>query len=191
MIQKFLGVFGLILLLISVAFGLTVIRGENLASTLDDQKKSYGVVEGPPPCTWEVKTPERVISENTSQSIVISVNNSADTECQSALSLRAPGFDIAPTKEEQNISLVASKSGSLSWILAPRKTGTFEIAVSDMLDTKIFGITVTNTYGLTAAQAKIFSVVGSLFGPMFTIPWWWEKLRLRKQNQQESKPKSN
>lgn len=185
--KTILGILGLILFITSVVLSINLVHGEKLASKLNDEKNSYGMIEGALPCTWEVPVPERVMSENKTQAIVISVKNSLDVPCESLISLRAPNFTIAPAKEEQKITLLASASGSLSWILSPHKTGTFEIAVSDALNSKIFGITVTNTLGLTAAQAKIFSILGTLFGPMFTVPWWWEKLKQRKQNQVNNK----
>jgi len=184
MAKKFIAIAGILLFLSALLLGNSLRKGENLASALDDEKNVFAIMEGPPPCTWEVNVPERVIAENKSQAIVVEVSNSADVDCESTLSLRAPGFDMSPPKEEQKIILKSAGKGSLSWILTPRKTGVFEIAVSDIINTRIFGITVKNVFGLTASQAKLFSIVGSLFGPMFTVPWWWDKFRGRKQKQE-------
>ncbi|MBI4067622.1 hypothetical protein HY407_04515 [Candidatus Gottesmanbacteria bacterium] len=157
---------------------------EKQAFSLDNEKISYGSVgEGPLPCAWEVKDPERVMSEEKSQALVVKVSNKYDEDCQSILTLSAPGFDLSPNKDEQTIALRKKGKGSLSWIITPRKSGTFEIAISDILNTKIFGITVTNVFGLNAMQAKIASIFGGLFGPMLTVPWWWDRLR-RKQKQE-------
>lgn len=162
-------------------------KGERNALSLDKKETKYGSIgEGPLPCAWEVKPPERIISEDKSQAVVLSIMNQSDTECESIVSLRAPGFDYSPVKEEQRIMLKEKAKGSLSWILTPRKTGTYEIAVSDILNTRIFGITVTNTLGLSTVQAKVASVLGTLFGPMLTVPWWWEKLRKNKEGQKSN-----
>lgn len=183
MMKTILGIVGVSLFAASIMLARNVVSGEKLAFQLNDEKKSYGMIEGPLPCTWTVEPPPRILSENKSQAVVISFKNPLDSACESTISLRAPNFNLSPAKKEQKISLPAGADGSLSWILSPQKTGTFEIAVSDVLNTKVFGITVTNTFGLTAGQAKLFSLLGTLFGPMFTVPWWWEKLRQRKQNQ--------
>ena len=114
---------------------------------------------------------------------MVMLTKNLDENCRSLISLRSPGFDISPAKDEQTISLNKGGKGSLSWIITPRKSGTFDIALSDSTNTKIYGISVTNILGLSAFQAKIASIFGGLFGPMFTIPWWWDKLRGR------SKPK--
>lgn len=183
MFNKIFGFAGLLLILISILNINSLIKGDKAALTLDRENRAYGSIgDGPIPCEWEVKTPERIISENKSQAILINISNQFDEKCETVLSLRAPVFDISPIKEEQTIALDASKSGSLSWILTPRKSGTYEFAVSDLINTKVFGITVTNTFGLNVVQAKILSILGTLFGPMFTIPWWWDRLRQRKKD---------
>lgn len=186
MVKTLIGLIGILLFITSLLIGNNLKKNEKLASTLDDEKHAYGMIgDGPLPCTWDVKSPERVMSENKSQAIVVDVSNTTDEKCESTLTLRAPGFDMSPAEDNQTISLEKTGKGSLSWILIPRKTGSFELAVSDILNTKIFGITVTNIFGLSAPQAKIFSIAGGLFGPMFTIPWWMEKLWNRRKQKQE------
>ncbi len=150
--------------------------GKN-ALALDQTKQSFGFIEGPPPCSWEAQAPERVISENKNQAILIKTKNESSEPCQTLLYLRAPNFDISPNKEEQKISMEGTSSGSISWIISPRKTGSYEIAVTDNLDTKIFGISVKNMFGLTEVQGKLLSGLGTLFGPMLTIPWWWDRFK--------------
>src|SRR3989344_5183732 len=167
---------GIILLILTISFRKSLTENESNAITLDKEETSYGFIDGPLPCKWEVTPPERVQPENKSQSVVIKVINQYDSEeCESIISLRAPGFDVSPVKEEQKISLKPKTEGSLSWIISPRKTGTYEIAVSDPLNSKIFGINATNMFGLSAVQAKSASFLGTIFGPMLTVPWWWEK----------------
>lgn len=182
MIKTIIGVGGIVLFLCSIFIYFHLKKSAELASSLDDEKTAYGSIgEGPLPCTWAAQTPERVMAENKTQAVVVEATNIIDEDCESTLSLRAPGFDMAPPKEEQKINLTAGGRGSLSWILTPRKVGTFDITVSDILNTKIFGITVTNVFGLSAVQAKFASIIGTLFGPMLTVPWWWDRLRGRKQ----------
>lgn len=183
MLKALIGFGGIVLFLFALFLNNNLKNGEMAAVSLDDEKNAFGIIEGPMPCSWEVSPPERVMSENKSQAFVVEVSNAGDFECESALSLRAPGFDISPSKEEQKISLKVGDSGSISWIISPRKAGNYDIAVSDILNTKIFGINVTNMFGLSAVQAKSASFLGTIFGPMLTVPWWWDRLRQRKPKQ--------
>ncbi len=191
MSKALVGLLGILLCGASIFYIRSLSAGEKKASALDNTKTVYGSVGGDIlPCTWDVKFPERVMPENKSGSVLVEASSSADAACESTISLRAPSFDVSPNKEEQKINLPAGKKGSLSWILTPRKTGIYEISVSDILNTKIFGITVTNTFGLTAVQAQLASTVGGLFGPMLTLPWWWDRLRNHKQNSDSKKSDS-
>lgn len=178
--------FGLILLGVSITVFLLLRSGEKLALSKDTKKVAFGAIDGPPQCAWEVKSPERVMAENQSQALLIEFTNPTDVECESTLSLRAPGFDLSPAKEEQTVKFRSGESGSLPWIVVPRKTGTYEITLTDMINTRVFGITVTNVLGLSAMQAKLFSLFGTIFGPMFTVPWWWDRLRKEKKTPKET-----
>lgn len=179
--KNYLATFGLLLLVLSFYVNKNIKNSQSSASALDKSQISYGIIMGPPPCSWEVASPERVVSENKTQALQITTSNAGSEPCESVLYLRAPGFDITPNKEEQKISLEAGANGSISWILMPRKVGSYEIAVTDNLETKIFGITVKNLYGLNAVQAKAISFLGTIFGPMLTVPWWWDRLRKKRQ----------
>lgn len=179
---------GLILLVVGISLGNTLRQGTSEALAKDGTKKKFGMIASDiPQCVWDVAEPDRVMAENKSQAVVINTKNPESKPCESFISLRAPDFDMRPPKEEIKVSLPAKRNGSISWIIKPRRTGTYEMAVSDVLNTKILGITVTNVYGLTAGQAKALSTVGSLFGPMLTVPWWWDWYRRRKQKQPEQK----
>lgn len=171
---------GILLFLLGIYFRYDIKNRESVATRLDKSDTKHGIVDGPPLCSWEATLPERVMAENKTQAVTINTKNETDTTCETSLFLRAPGFDISPAKDEQNISLETGKSGSISWIITPRKVGSYEIALTDNLNTKVFGVSVNNMFGFTAVQAKILSSLGTLFGPMLTIPWWWERLRRRK-----------
>jgi hypothetical protein len=192
MIKKILGIAGILIFLFALLIVFKLQQTKNQAVARDDKQTAYGIIEGDAlPCSWDVNEPERVISENKSQAILIQLVSPADASCSSVITLRAPGFDISPAKEEQGIKLAEKGMGSVSWILTPRKSGVFEIAVTDMLQTKILGISVTNVFGLNTFQARIASIIGSVFGPMMTVPWWWDRLRGRKKDKPaEEKPET-
>jgi hypothetical protein len=180
--KKLFAILGILCLFVSINLAYNLKQGASRATALNDKKVIFAAVDEntPPSCTWDVTLDENVLSEDKSKAIVIKATNKAEKECQSIISLHAPGFDISPSKEEQNVKLPTQAKGSLSWIITPRRTGTYELAISDIINTKVFGITVTNTFGLSTFQAKTFSIIGSLFGPMLTIPWWYERIRQRK-----------
>ena len=185
MTKKIIGILGAVFFLVSLYFLFTLYQEEKNAVSRDSEKTAHGIVQGPPLCIWNADVSERVMSEDKSQALLIHIDNPASENCVSILSLRSPGFDITPSKDEQTITLQKGSKGFLSWIMTPRKTGTYEIAVSDSLNTKILGITVTNTFGFTTGQTKLFSIIGSMFGPMTTIPWWFEKLWTRRKQKKE------
>lgn len=155
-------------------------KSEKEAFKLYKTETGHGIVMGPEPCVWEVTAPEKVISENKTFSVTINTKNISGTPCESLISLRAPGFDISPNKESQKVTLDMEKSGAISWILSPRKVGVYEIAVTDDINTETFGISVKNIMGLSAWQAQIAGGIGTLFGPMLTIPWWWDRFKKKK-----------
>lgn len=180
-----IALFGMFLFVSGIFLGFGILQSRQQAVALDKEDRRYGAIIGDVmPCSWQAIPPERVFTENETQAVVVQATNPLeDQECRSAISLRAPGFDISPLKEEQQITVPAQSKGSLAWVLAPHKTGTYQITVSDVLDTKVFGVTVTNVFGLSAAQAQLFSLLGTLFGPIFTVPWWLDKWRERKEKQ--------
>jgi len=189
--RTILAVAGVLLFLVGLVLAFSLIVGALRAASLDETNTIHAALseDAPPFCTWEASISARVMTQNTSQAVLVKVSNPADRECQSTISLRAPGFEISPAREEQKIALKAGGAGSLSWLVTPHRTGTFQIAVSDILNTQILGVTVKDENGLTAAQAKLLALVGSFFGPMLTVPWWVEKLNLRKPKRESQQPR--
>jgi hypothetical protein len=189
--RTFIAVAGVVLFLVGLVLGISLILGALRAASLDETHTIHAMIgdDVPPFCAWEASISARVMTQNTSQAILVKVSNPADRECQSTIALRAPGFEISPMREEQKIALAAGGAGSLSWIVTPRRTGTFQIAVSDILNTQILGVTVKDEYGLTAVQAKLLALVGSILGPMLTVPWWVDRLNLRKPKREAQQPR--
>jgi hypothetical protein len=188
MLKKVIFILGILLLIASVFIHSNIVKIENQAVKKDGKKTAFGMISDETPmCSWSVKEPERAMSENKTQAIYIDITNPAKKPCLSYISLRSPNFELSPARDEQQINLPVHGKGSLSWIITPKKTGTFDMAVSDSLNTRIFGITVTNMFGFTAAQAKFFSFITGLCGPMLTVPWWVEKWFQRKGKKEPQK----
>ena len=182
MMRTIIAVAGVLLFLVGLVLGISLIFDALRAASLDETNTIHAAIsdDAPPFCTWEASLSTKVMTQNTSQALLVQVSNPADKECQSTLALRAPGFEISPMREEQKIALAAGGTGSLSWIVTPHRTGTYQIAVSDILNTQILGVTVKDEFGLTATQAKLLALIGSIFGPMLTVPWWVDRLKLGK-----------
>jgi hypothetical protein len=179
--KRILGLVGLLIFVTAVIAGFVSLASQQRAQSHDNATNGFGIAAGDVlPCAWEVTLPQRVLSENKSQTIVVNVTNAMDVDCKSALTLLAPGFDISPRKDEQIVEANANSRGSVAWIVTPDKAGEYEIAVTDGIDTRVMGVTVTNLFGLTAIQIQIFAVIGSVLGPMLSVPWWWERAQQRK-----------
>lgn len=179
--KQILGLVGLVVFVAAAIAGVMALTSQQRAQSHDSATNGHGMVVGDAPaCVWEVSLPQRMLSENKSQTIVVNVANTMDVDCQSNLTLLAPGFDISPRKEEQVVTAKANSRGSVAWIITPEEVGEYEIAVTDGIDTRVMGVTVTNLFGLTAIQIQIFAVIGSVLGPMLSVPWWWERVQQRK-----------
>lgn len=179
--KRIAGIVGLIIFGMAVIAGVLLLRSQQRAQSRDHTDTSFGIVAGDvPPCAWEVSLPERVVAEKHPQAIVVNVTNSMDVACQSLVTLLAPGFNVTPRKDEQMITAQPNGKGSVAWIATADDAGEYEIVVTDGIDTRVMGVTVTNLLGLTALQLQILAVVGSIFGPMLSIPWWFERLQQRK-----------
>lgn len=181
MVKRGASLVGLTIFLIAVAAGALLLITQQQAQLRDRADEGFGIAMGDVlPCAWEVDLSQRVLSENKSHSIIVNTANAMDADCQSALTLLAPGFDISPRKEEQTIVAKANSRGSIVWIVTPDEAGEYEIAVTDGIDTRVMGVTVTNLFGLTAVQIQMLAVVGSILGPMLSIPWWLDRMQQRK-----------
>lgn len=182
MLGKVLMGVGCVIFLLGMGLGLGLLGGAVYALTLDREHIIHGIVNDEfPLCTWEVAISRRVMAENESLAVSVNVTDPDPKPCRSTLALRAPGFDISPTQEEQTITVPPGQHGSLAWIVTPRKTGAYEVAVADVLTTRNLGLTVTNVLGLTSFQAQLLATLGTFFGPVFTFPWWFERWQRRKQ----------
>lgn len=191
MTRKWLAGIGAAIFVVALLLGAYLLLTNWLAQSRDGHERKHGVIVSDfPPCIWDVGMAQRVLSENNSQTIVVNTENLIDVECQSELTLLAPGFDVSPRKETLLLKAQPKSSGSIAWIVAPKSTGSYDLAISDGIDTRTVGVTVTNTLGLTATQSQVLAFLGSLFGPMLTVPWWFERWQQRKRSRAQTSPVS-
>ena len=179
MLVKVLSGCGVLLFVVGVGLGVITLGGALAASARDATDEKHGIVVGPPLCNWDATLSRRVMAENETQSVLVSATNPFTETCQSTLTLRAPSFDLSPSKDQQSLSIPPGRQGSAGWIVSPRKTGVYEVAVSDDLTTRTLGLSVTNVFGLSAFQSQLLAGLGSILGPMLTAPWWFDKWQQR------------
>lgn len=185
--RKIVCISGIVVFILSLGLGSYLNGVRNQAMARDEEETVFAAigVDGPPFCVWQVSPPSRVMTEEESQVIEIQTSNPEDKECVTFLTVQAPGFDLSPHEEERKIVLLPKGNGSIAWVIVPHKSGDYQVIVSDILNTKIFGITVTNVLGLSAFWAKFLTAVGGVFGPMLTVPWWWSELSKRRKSKEE------
>ncbi len=87
--RKLLGALGVFLFLSALLLGLYLVLVNWLAVAQDSRETVHGIAD-PPPCDWDVAPPERVMSEESTQTMVIQAANPLDGPCESVISLRAP-----------------------------------------------------------------------------------------------------
>lgn len=198
MVKPLLATFGVIVCVAGLAMGGAVLVTAAGASARDTSEVNHGMVIGDPPCTWVAVIAERVMSENETRALVVEARNQTPDDCKSVVRIAAPSFLISPRSEEQTLAVPAGRTGSVAWVLSPSKTGTFDIVVSDVLSTYALGLRVTDVLGMSAGQARVVSIIASVFGPMCTFPWWIDKWlqRRKRDNRAEaarasSEPKSS
>ena len=179
--QKTLAICGVILLLGGVGLNLYLRSASSDARDLDRfdaPEKSRGQCSSP---LEDVSISRRIMSKNDSLAVTAVLFNSDRNEnCEVAINLNAPKFNISPNEPDLIINLPPRKRATPSWILTPRQLGTFEVAVSAELSTEIVGIKVSdNLMDLFPAWVTL---IGYIFGPMLTVPWWYEQWQKRKKN---------
>lgn len=185
--------FGVILFLASsmgllVALALTSIGGgaslrEPPTYDIPGEDTTVPVPQEAPPCDLEgVRASPDTISEQENAELIVSLSTDSDIGCRDTVSLDAPNFSANSTERITSLS-PAEKTSDVRWILAPRKTGNFKAAVTTEEDYEAIGITVKKEF----PWAQLLSGMGTVLGPMLTVPWWLDKWRERKSRREEGK----
>ncbi len=133
---------------------------------------------------------DRVISETDTGVIHLTLSNKGSENCDTILSLSAPGFEIDPKDPTLVVVPPGVKSVTFVWLVLPQKLGRFALRMNMELNGQIkvenvIGMTVTNILGLTVSQAKILALISTFAGPSLTLPaiagmvMQWSKRRKR------------
>lgn len=185
MTKRITAVLGVLLFLLGVVSLVLLWQDRRAAQEVDQLfpvSSEGGEVESCDNIIQEVSLAKRVMTEKESQTLrVVLANLTGPATCHTTVQLAALEFEVAPAATEREIALEPDgKPVTLLWILKPRETGSFEIAISAGNLVQVMGIVVTNVLGLTAVQVEILSFISSLLGPMLTVPWWYEQWEKRK-----------
>ncbi len=131
-----------------------------------------------------------IMSEAESQVLTVFLSSNDEYPCEADVTLMAPDFFTGPAETSFSVNIPVGKEVKIIWILSPRKTGHFEIMVRSFaayMETYTKAeITVTNILGLSPLQAKLFSYLGMICGPMLTVPWWFEQRRKIREDKEKN-----
>lgn len=170
---------GLLLLLAGLGLGWYLFSQARQAQNLDASfsgESLDGACAHPQPV---IEVSNRTMSESDTQAIRVHLTNTSEADCTVTVMLNAPNFDLGLSGAAQSIVVPAAGTATLSWIIAPKKVGTFEVTVQSGADTAVAGLTVVNVLGLSASQLQLLSLLSTFLGPMLSAPWWFELFRSR------------
>lgn len=170
---------GLLLLIAGLGLGWYLFSQNQRAQTLDSSFSGEGLdgaCAHPQPV---IDVSNRTMSESDTQALRVRLTNTSVEACTVNVTLNAPNFDLGLTGATQNLVIPAEGTATVSWIIAPKKVGTFEVTVQSGLDNAVAGLTVLNVLGLSASQLQLLSLLSTFLGPMLSAPWWFELFRSR------------
>lgn len=193
---------------VSIAIALSNFHAKNLdypkiEEAIGGGGSGGGGAEKIPNCgITNVHYSKRTMSDQESQSLIVTIGNPGTEDCKAEVSIRAANFAVDPTDKVLIADISSKDEGGFVWILSPQKIGTFEVVIDVRVSSgnksqhqsRTIGISVTDIFGLSPLQTRLLSSFGAFLGPVFTAPWWLEKLKKKKEDEdsiaEEPKPKT-
>lgn len=126
-----------------------------------------------------------VLTEGESSTLTLHLRQGriSKSQCVVKVALFAPNFDYEPKVETREVTVPGSgKPVSIVWVLAPKKLGEQAVVITSGSDTAVIKANVVTSFGLTMKQTTILSYVAAFLGPVFTLPWWIERISRRRQS---------
>jgi hypothetical protein len=133
------------------------------------------------------------------ESHILTVSLYGESEnCTVNVQLDITNFDMSPSENIQQASVVFDQTTQVVWVLSPKSQGKFSYAVSfpgsQTSGVDESAVEVTNDVGFPAWITSVLAPVAVLvFGPLLTVPYWidkcsvWIKKREGKQKTQVGK----
>lgn len=98
-----------------------------------------------------------------------------DTECQIILDINAPAFEVSPSKNINKTIVFTGNQEKILLILKPMSMGNKTIILDEVYTTdsesKVFSVSVVNTFGLKIKTAESMSLVVSFLAFVLMLPW--------------------
>lgn len=143
-----------------------------------------GAVKGEIPADREFNV-ERldhiVMSESQNLALYVSATPfEGDEECDSFINVNAPNFTSAPTGHYV-YATGDSQASHYVFILSPQKAGSLMFLLTSDQSSYHGDVTVTNWMGLNPFWSQMLVGLGTVFGPMLTVPWWLDRRRESKE----------
>jgi hypothetical protein len=177
----------IILFLLGLGLGLYLIFNTIKALVLDGPVPHP--TSGPPDaCKYpfansSVNIP-RLMTIDDTEAVTGAITNNDTSECEVRIFLHIIDFSVSPQEPIDGYYVVVPPGKTIvtNWIIKPRELGTFKIGVvEDGINSNVFGITVTNAFGLNVWQAQLLSTIGTFLGPIAGAAWWYDRWQERKQ----------
>ncbi len=175
---------GLTGFVLAMAIGTMLFQGYLNAADLD------GKIEGAfstDPCfnpLQDAVLERRIMTLKESQTLTVILAANSTTGCQATVKIQAPNFESSEAYWTRTVKVPPMGEPIESvWVLLPRGTGTFKIAVStnDLKNARLQrGVSVIDILGYPASWLQVFIIAGLILGPMLSLPWWFDRLRLNK-----------
>ena len=194
-VKKGLAILGLFMLLslpAMIYLYFIALRGRLEANKIGRQLDTKQSMESGGVCSHPLKyvgtqSGDRQLTVGQAINLRIDLWNEGKVECSARVAVNAATFDVRP-QSTQDLKLPPGNSTFL-WNIAPTRVGNHQIVVQSGLDTIGIGLVVKELGFLTEFQAKLFSWVVGLLGPILTVPWWVELLAKYKEKKRSEKDK--
>ena len=137
-----------------------------------------------------VRVSPNIMSKNDSRALTAFLYNSdRNQECKVVVRLDAPDFQVIGSEPDLIQILPPDQNKTISWILSPKKSGTFQVTVNTPFVSRMVGVEVTNDEIISPLAQWWVSVLVYFLGSTLQLPWWlerWEKRKQQKQNKNKS-----
>lgn len=112
------------------------------------------------------------------------LNSDRNQKCEVVVRLNAPDFHVIGSEPDPIQIVPPRQNKMISWILTPKKSGTFQAIVDTGFLNQKVGIEVTNDEMIPSLAQWWVSFLVYFLGSMLQLPWWlerWEKWKQQKQ----------
>src|SRR5215210_601285 len=134
---------------------------------------------------YDMKPDNLVMTQNENMVLaLVAKPQEGDARCLSYVLVSGPDFSISP-QTGWSMEATDTTPSRQPFILSPMRTGEYTISVfqqgSSGFSTTLYNVSVGNWMGLSPLWSQVFVGIGTIFGPMLTVPWWLDRRRESKE----------